>query len=318
MTPEELERLLKEEESAYLEFKEKLDLANKADKASFLKEILALVNTPHSPSFLIFGVEDKTKNLIGMKGLTEEQLQQIVAEYCKPLIPFSFKVVEYKGTPIGVMQIFRSNFKPHVLKARFSYLDSNGKPQEIRDNQIFTRHGSIVAEATREELIVMTQDRETNSELLARIVTELEKMGAGLLDTNYALERIEGQIYDNRPRQTPDRVIEGVFVSIITGSLACWLSLSLLAPILWFAVGIAASALKIIRYDFLRTVINSIVLGALQIILFRLLSNIQFVGTLLEENQSIQQIVLGGVIGAISGVIGSFLLLNLERRSHRP
>ena len=106
MRPEQLKELIAQDESIYLELKSELTLGNKESKAKFLKEVLSLANSSVERAYLIVGVRDKTKDLVGISGITEEQIQQVVANWCRPAIGFDFEVVEYEGSELGVMTIY--------------------------------------------------------------------------------------------------------------------------------------------------------------------------------------------------------------------
>jgi hypothetical protein len=274
----------------------------------------------HSPAYLIIGVEDKTKNLVGVKGLTEEQLQQIVAAYCKPSIPFSYKIVDVAGAQIGVMQFFCSNLRPHMLKTRFDYTDSKGKQRELRESQIFIRHGSIVEEATREDLVAILEDRSSNEELLAQIAAHLEKMSTELPDVTYQLGEISSQSGENHLVDFPDRVIEGAFVSCMAGGLAGllwetgWMVTPLLTIPLCLVVSIVGAALRIVHYDFWRAFFSSLVLGILLSVAMALLDTLIVGSASLNNPPIFSMLIIGSVFGVITGTIGSFLLLHLERR----
>ncbi len=113
-----LEKLLSADENEQLEFKASIDLDSKEGKAKFLKTILALANSATRVSFLLIGVEDKTKRIVGMPEITEEQLQKVVGDNCRPAIRFQFSKVDYKGLPVGVVAISHSYRKPHTLKKK--------------------------------------------------------------------------------------------------------------------------------------------------------------------------------------------------------
>jgi hypothetical protein len=261
MTPEQLALLLEQEESAHLEFKERVDLESKEGKADFLREVMALANSSQSASFLIIGVENKTKKLVGVSDFTEEQVQQIAAEHCKPPIPFSYSSVSCKGTLIGVVEIYRSNLKPHTFKTRYTYQGADGKQKIISEKHVFVRRGSTIDEATPDEIVEMAQDREESAELMAQGVAELEKIEDHLAEVTYIFRERTDPFQDDH---TPDRIIEGTFISVVAGGLLAWLwgsgaSFSLLfVPVLCFAVSIVAAALKIVRFDFWRALFSSL------------------------------------------------------------
>jgi predicted HTH transcriptional regulator len=177
MTPEQLLKLLQQDENIKLEFKEGFDLKTSYGKAKFIKEMLALANSPGNPAYLLIGIEDKTKNPIGMGDIKEETLQQIIEDNCKPTIRFSFESVKIKDIEIGVITIPHSTRKPHTLRKKFGYSDSKGKQSELSDKQVFIRRGSVIYEASVEEIIEMAQEEEDYNEYF---LNELQNIRAAL------------------------------------------------------------------------------------------------------------------------------------------
>src|SRR6266496_5586277 len=104
---ERFEKLPAEDESIYLEFKEELDLKSNGSKAKFLREVLSLANSPIRNGYLIIGVEDKTRALAGLKNeINEEQIQQVVSEWCRPPVRCKYQNLEYKDKIFGVVEVY--------------------------------------------------------------------------------------------------------------------------------------------------------------------------------------------------------------------
>ena len=320
MNPQIVEGLLREDESPYLEFKESIDLENRKGKAEFLKDILALANSTSADhhTYLLIGVEDKTKKPIGITSfsLAEDQLQQVINDNCKPPISFAFKLVEYQSNSIGVLQIFHGTLKPHTLKTKFGYA-VGGKSQEIPDTQVFIRRGSIVQVATPEEIVVMAQERFNDVDQKAQIAQRLEQIAVTLDDVTYYLKEISGEIYRSRPRKQVDRLTEGVFISLISGGLVGWLWGSgwdyapVASPVLLFSVSLISSTLKVIDYGLTRAVINSLFIGLFLGSLFVGGANSAIVASLLDTGV-MSRIVYGSFVGAIAGILVSIFLRRIE------
>lgn len=316
-----LESLLSNGEGINVEFKEKLDLESKEGKAKFLRTILALANSPISPSFLIIGVQNETKHLVGISDTTEEQLQQLVARYCQPPIFFTFKIVQYQNVPIGVVQISRSNLKPHTVKDEFGYFDTEiNKQQNLHNNQVFLRRGSVIDVANVDEIIAMAHDRDNESEERARAAAHLERIGIELENVTDTLRDISREVYDSRPRQHVDKLLEGTFLSIITGGFVGWLIglgwmfAPVVAPLIGFVVSVIASTLKIVHYGILRAAIISLVIGVVIGLLYNAALQIEFFYVLLEGS-SILKVAFGAIVGAIVGVVVLPLLLQFRELS---
>lgn len=96
--------------------------------------------------YIIVGVEDKTKNIIGIQEndmFKEEQIQQIITTRCEPPIPIEVDFVEIKNKKIGVISIY----------------DGGQKPYQVRDNGAFyIRRGSTTDVMRKQELIVLFEE----------------------------------------------------------------------------------------------------------------------------------------------------------------
>ncbi len=317
MKPQTLENLLAQDEGVTLEFKERINLDSGEGKAKFLRSILALANSSQGPSYFIIGIEDTTRQPLGVKHLTEEQLQQVVSYYCKPPIHFSFQIVPYRDTPIGVLEIFQSYSKPHTLKAKLDYQDSSGKQKEMRDNQVFIRRGSTIGEASVDEIIAMAQESNTETEQRERIAYQVERVGSEMEDISYVLNET---LY-SRSRERADSLIENTFVSILAGGLIGWLSslgwlfAPISAPLCVLIISVLASATKIIHYGAFKAVVMSLILGIAIGTLYQLGSGVSALNGL-SSGDIVLRVAYGAMVGAIAGVIVSIGLSEVARAFH--
>ena len=209
MNTEKLAALISQEEGIALEFKESLDLDTREGKGKFLKDLLALANSQVDQSFLIIGIEDKTKKPVGFTGVTEEKLQQIVSRYCRPPVDLEFHEVAYQGTLVGVIQIFH-RYKYHTLKESYKF-QSNGKEIEIREKAVFLRRGSMVDEATMDEVVDMSRSD----------ATDLTAVASGLGKITGWLEEIaaNGSRHHFEPVEHSREFIEPTFISMLCAML---------------------------------------------------------------------------------------------------
>lgn len=180
MNTEELKSLLGQEEGVALEFKGSVDLNSKRGKIKFIKEMLSLVNSPDSPAYLVIGIEDKTKRFVGIKDLTEEQLQQVIDDNCIPPIRFLFRIIPIDDVEVGLITIPHSNRKPHTVKKKLGYSDTNGKHIEISEKQVFIRRGSVINEASVDEIIDMAQEDKDEENYNEHFLDQLEDIRASL------------------------------------------------------------------------------------------------------------------------------------------
>ncbi|NLY43380.1 MAG: transcriptional regulator [Clostridiaceae bacterium] len=145
MDIQKLKRLLQSEEGPKLDFKEKFHLSTESEKKELAKDIIAIANSPGGRGHIIFGVEDKNKNVVGIDAaqFSEEQIQQIVYNRCDPPIPIGVSLLDYNGKKVAVLTVYRSNQKPH---------------QMIQNGAFYIRRGSTTDVARREEIANMLQE----------------------------------------------------------------------------------------------------------------------------------------------------------------
>ncbi len=146
MDSKKLLSLIKREEGTKLDFKLKLRAFCETGKKELTKDICAIANSSGGRGYIIVGVEDKTKNIIGIQEndmFKEEQIQQIITTRCEPPIPIEVDFVEIKNKKIGVISIY----------------DGGQKPYQVRDNGAFyIRRGSTTDVMRKQELIVLLEE----------------------------------------------------------------------------------------------------------------------------------------------------------------
>ncbi len=204
-----LEQLLKHEENENLEFKQEIHLDTTQGKARFVKELLALANsTPKdSEAYLIIGVEDKTKNLLGMETeLPEEQIQQLVAAWCYPPLSFRVETVTYQGKRLGVITIY-SERAPYTAKKTIT--DRREKIL-LRAKEVYIRRGSTIDTATPDETVDIAQARLTGLEGIEGRLSRLNN----LLEDWIAELRWENA-YAPLP-SSPDRTVETALIGALS------------------------------------------------------------------------------------------------------
>lgn len=140
-----LKKLLRSEEGTKLDFKACLRLETEGEKKEFAKDVISIANSRGGRGYILFGIEDKTKRILGisLKDYTEEKIQQIIFNRSDPPIPVNLEAVDYKGKTIGVLTIYRSKQRPH---------------QMIQNGAFYIRRGSTTDVARREEIANMFQE----------------------------------------------------------------------------------------------------------------------------------------------------------------
>jgi len=142
--------LLPEWETTNVEFKRQLDLATKAQKAEFVRDILALATTKSSGNrFLIIGFDDKTQQFIQSvdSAITQNRLEHILTAYAAPVPQIRYQRVAWGQGEIGVIRVLRDPAKvPYRVTKTLAH---------ISKGDVFVRHGSQVEPPTPAELAAL-------------------------------------------------------------------------------------------------------------------------------------------------------------------
>ena len=137
--------LLQKPEGTKLDFKAMLSLKTESEKKELAKDVAAIANSKGGRGYIIYGIEDGTKAILGIeeKHYTEEQIQQIISQRCDPPVSVKLETVPVDDKQIAVLTIYRSSQKPH----------------QIRQTGVFyIRRGSTTDIARREEIASMLQE----------------------------------------------------------------------------------------------------------------------------------------------------------------
>lgn len=145
MDKSKLQQLLKSEEGPKLDFKAHLSLSTESEKKELTKDVIAMANSRGGRGYIIFGVEDKTKKILGIDTIDfkEEQIQQIIYNRCDPPVPVNIDFIEVEGKMIAALTIFRSNHQPH---------------QMMQNGAFYVRRGSTTDTARRSEIANLMQE----------------------------------------------------------------------------------------------------------------------------------------------------------------
>ncbi|MBC2483559.1 ATP-binding protein [Clostridium saccharobutylicum] len=146
MDNKKLLSLIKKDEGTKLDFKLKLDLTTENGKKELTKDVCAIGNSSGGRGYIIVGIQDKTKKIIGIKNedmFKEEQVQQIVTTRCEPPIPLEVEFIDIDNKKIGVITIY----------------DGEQKPYQVRENGAFyIRRGSTTDTMRKQELIALFEE----------------------------------------------------------------------------------------------------------------------------------------------------------------
>ena len=145
MDSQKLRQILAREEGEKLDFKACLCLLTESDKRELVKDVTAIANSRGGRGHIVFGVEDKTKRILGIEkaSFQEEQIQQIIYNRSDPPVPVQVDFVEYEGKLLAVITIYKSRHAPH---------------QVLQNGAFHIRRGSTTDYARRSELASIMQE----------------------------------------------------------------------------------------------------------------------------------------------------------------
>ena len=162
--------LLKRDEGTKLDFKQKMDILIESGKKELAKDICAIANSRGGRGYIIIGVEDKTKRIVGINAseFKEEQFQQIISSRCEPPIPISIEYVVYQSKNLAIITIY----------------DGGQKPYQIRENGAFyIRRGSTTDTMRKDELISCLQENlSLNIETMPIISSDINSLNFDIIN----------------------------------------------------------------------------------------------------------------------------------------
>lgn len=138
MDSKRLLSLIKKEEGVKLDFKLKLSLQSEGNKKELAKDVCAIANSRGGRGYIIIGVEDKSKEIIGVNEseiIKEEQVQQIVSSRCEPPIPISVDTFKIQGKRICVITIYSGDQKPYQIRESGAFYIRRGSTTDTMRKQ---------------------------------------------------------------------------------------------------------------------------------------------------------------------------------------
>lgn len=180
MDIKKLKAILNRQEGTKLDFKLKLELHNETGKKELAKDVCAIANSNGGRGYIIVGVEDKTKRIVGIDKsdiFNEEQIQQIITSRCDPPIPIKIEYVEIEGKEICIIYIY----------------DGEQKPYQVRENGAFyIRRGSTTDVMRKQELITAFEENlNLTMEICPVIRSDESMLNMNLVSTYFAKKGVE-------------------------------------------------------------------------------------------------------------------------------
>ena len=186
-SPKDPLRIINREGTA-IEFKESFNMSG---MAQYFKTIAAFAN--NSGGYIIFGVGDKPRRLVGLKennlvqfeNIKVEEFTKNLLEYFSPEIKWNHCTFEYKDMSFGVIYTYPLLRKPCICKK--VYDDKNSK-YALKEGDIYYRYGGRSERIHYEELnAIIDSTRKAEEKQWIEFIKKVSKIGvenAGLLDLN--------------------------------------------------------------------------------------------------------------------------------------
>jgi ATP-dependent DNA helicase RecG len=177
---ERIKQLLRREEGPKLDFKSALHLNTEREKKELTKDVIAMANSRGGRGYIIYGVEDKTKRLLGIEpgDFQEEQIQQIIYNRSDPPVPVRVDFLDYEGVWLAVITIFKSRHRPH---------------QMLQNGAFYIRRGSTTDVARRNEIAGMLQENGLLTyETVPLVGADLKDLDQTLLHSYFASLQVSG------------------------------------------------------------------------------------------------------------------------------
>ncbi len=178
------------EENTSFEYKESFSWAN---KEKYARAMASFANS--SGGFLIFGIKDDNRDLVGLIGTKFEDKDPAVITtdlntFFNPAIKWEKGVCFQAGKKLGVIQVYESANKPVIAI-------KNG--EEIKEGEIYFRYGGKVDRIKHAELrnIIEKEKMKYGSELLEkmRIIVEKGPDNVGLVNFEELRKSSEGEVF---------------------------------------------------------------------------------------------------------------------------
>ncbi len=174
-------KLIEQDEGPKLDFKMYLDIGTESTKKELTKDVIAIANSYGGRGYLVLGVEDKTKAIIGVdpEAYSEERIQQIILNRCDPPVSIRVENNVIEDKTLCLITIFRSHNRPHQMRQTGAF---------------YIRRGSTTDYARRNEIASMLQENSLMyDELVPVYHARIEHLN--LTAVNHFVEKTTGERY---------------------------------------------------------------------------------------------------------------------------
>lgn len=129
--------LLKKAEGPKLDFKQLIEMDTDSGRKELAKDICAIANSKGGRGYLIIGIEDKTKQILGIGDLelNEEKIQQIISSRIEPPVPISLEFLAIDKKTIAIINIYDGHQKPYQMRENGSFYIRRGSTNDTMRKQ---------------------------------------------------------------------------------------------------------------------------------------------------------------------------------------
>ncbi len=182
-------------ESAKLDYKASLDLAESRDKVECCKDIVAMANT--AGGYLVVGVTNKFET-VGiaenvLASLDEAKLRQQLRSYTAvPIDVFVNRAIELEGNKFGIITVLPTRHPLIVFEANGEYGKNPDHKIVFRRGEVFVRHGSSSSVWTQADVTYLYRralDRDRAAFTREALANSSAESGDGLVDKTEQLLR---------------------------------------------------------------------------------------------------------------------------------
>lgn len=170
MDVKKLLNLIKKEEGPKLDFKQRLELDIESGRKELAKDICAIANSRGGRGYLVIGIEDKTKKVVGIleNEIKEEKIQQIISSRIEPPVPIQVDFVHYGDKTVAIINIY----------------DAPQKPYQLRENGAFyIRRGSTTDTMRKDEIVsALEENLNLNLELCPVVKSDINCLDVSIVD----------------------------------------------------------------------------------------------------------------------------------------
>lgn len=175
-------------EGTTIEFKESY---NHGNMAQYFKAMAAFAN--NAGGYLLFGVGDKPRRLLGLKDKSLTQFEELKVEeftkalldYFSPEITWDHCTFEFRNMSFGVIYIYPLTRKPCICKKHY---DASNTKYSLKEGDIYYRYGGRSERIRYAELTSIIDEARRNEERqwinFARKAVRIGVSNAALLDLN--------------------------------------------------------------------------------------------------------------------------------------